>query len=543
MRILPYYILHTLKNSIKKLFKTWVAVFLAVVLAFGLIGGIVGYTVGSVVEDNTAIEETIEEELSEDSEFTEQDIKEMHAFCRGAVMIITLLIILFSIYGGDKSGTKIFTLADVNFLFASPMAPQSVLMFKTILQMGVAILSSVYLLFQLPNLMMNVGLSLATCLTIFLAYAFLIYYSRLASVVTYTVTATNEKLRRYIRPFVISVIALCVFAFLGYCKAEKLDYFRGFLELFGNGYLEYLPVFGWMAGLVMNTVNGNTVGFIIYLLLIIASCILFTVLIWKIKADFYEDALSFANETAETQHAAQTGETVKRKKERSKRISRNGEIKGVGASVFYTKTVYNRKRFALFGVLSPTCGTYSAVALGITLALIFLLRIENVLPLGFILAVFIFFRNLGNPLASEMSHDYLYLVPEGPYKKVFYCLLGCVYETALDLLPAAVITAIAFPSLIPDMLLWYILWVSLDVFCSSVGLFIELIMPTSIVPSIKTMFAIFIRMFTVVPGLIMLILGAALSMPILIFATVGLNLVCAFVLSAVSPIFLHSGKK
>ena len=46
---------------------------------------------------------------------------------------VVILITLVSLAGGDKSGSKIFTMADVNFLFPSPKKPQSVLMFRVVL--------------------------------------------------------------------------------------------------------------------------------------------------------------------------------------------------------------------------------------------------------------------------------------------------------------------------------------------------------------------------------------------------------------------------
>ena len=300
MRILPYYILHTFINSIKKLFKTWVAIFIAVCLGFGLIGGIVGVTIGSIVEDS-AIEETVEDdEYYEDTPLTDDEKKEIINVSRGAIILLTLVVILFSIYGGDKSGTKIFTMPDVNFLFPSPLKPQSVLMFKTILQMGVAIVSSIYILFQIPNMVMNIGLSIYACISIIIAYAFLLYYSRLASVLTYTVTATKEKLKKYIRPFVIACFVVLVLIYYAVLKTGNLSYFEAILKICSIKELEFIPVFGWLSGLIISAINESFSAFIIYLALNIIATICFTLLIWKIPADFYEDALVGANENYET---------------------------------------------------------------------------------------------------------------------------------------------------------------------------------------------------------------------------------------------------
>ena len=544
MRILPYYVIHTFINSIKKLFKTWVAIFLAICLGFGIIGGIVGVAIGSAIPDeaDTAIEEVIEEE-DEDIPLTDEEKQDILSLCRGGIILIVLFVILMSIYGGDKSGTKIFTMPDVNFLFASPIKPQSVLMFRTVLQMGIAIISSVYILFQLPNLVLNLGLSIFACISIFLAYAFLLYYSRLASVLTYTLTATYRKIKPLVRPFVIGIFVILAAIYLGFVKIGQLDYFTAAVNMFSNSALEYIPVFGWIAGMIMSAVSGNITGFVFYILLTAVASIGLTVLIWKIPADFYEDALSDANQQQEVLNAAKTGETVKRKKERSAKISRNTEFTGDGAAAFFTKTVYNRKRFAKFGILTATSGTYALISLGLTAALSIVFDFKSVIPLGFVIFTCIFFRNMGNPKANETAKDFIYLVPEPPAKKLFYCMAGCVYETALDILPAFIIAAITIPNAIPNLILWYLVWLTFDIFCSSVGLFTELAIPAAVVPTIKAMLGIFIRMAAIIPALIMLIIGGAANMPLMFILTALLNIGVSALLFWLSSLFLHAGKK
>ena len=58
MKLLGYYIVHTFKNCIKKLFKTWVAILLVFIVACGVIGGFVGYAIGSTIEDNVPVSYT-----------------------------------------------------------------------------------------------------------------------------------------------------------------------------------------------------------------------------------------------------------------------------------------------------------------------------------------------------------------------------------------------------------------------------------------------------------------------------------------------------
>ena len=82
-----------------------------------------------------------------------------------------------------------------------------------------------------------------------------------------------------------------------------------------------------------------------------------------------------------------------------------------------------------------------------------------------------------------------------------------------------------------------------DIFCSSVGLFTELAIPAAVVPTIKAMLGIFIRMAAIIPALIMLIIGGAANMPLMFILTALLNIGVSALLFWLSSLFLHAGKK
>ena len=550
MRILPYYLLHTIVNSIKKLFRNKViAIVLALILGMGVIGGVIGVTVGyflgDIEEPASSYEEYDENyedypEEDEDEDLTEEDLQTIFMFIEAGVGALVLLVVLGSIYGGDKSGVKIFTMADVNFLFASPMKPQSVLMFKTVLQMGVAIVSSIYLLFQFPNLM-NLGLDLRECLCIFAAWIFMLFIGKLASVFTYTVAATHPSLRKAIRPFVYTVAGLLLLTVVGLNRVGGLTLTEAVRTVFVGKYHRFIPLFGWFQGFVMSAIDGRWWFVLLYFVLLVALCVIVTFLIWRIKADFYEDALQNANEMQEMLENAKSG-VIKRKKTRSQKIARNREMSGIGAAVFFGKTVYNRRRFAKLGIFTATSTTYLSLALLCGLFLRFVVQSSTLLPIGFILLVVMFFRNLGNPLATETDHLFLYLTPESAFQKLLFCMAGCLYETAMDLLPAFLVTAVFCNGDFSLLVGWLLVWLSLDLFCSSVGLFIELALPSYFVPAIQKMLGMSIRMAAILPGAIILIIGAATNLLPALAGVLALNLAVSAVLLWVTPYFLHAGK-
>ena len=169
MKLFIYYITHTLLNSIKKLMKTWVA-FIVIIMIFGAMMGFVGSLFSSKDKDRDAEDTTVstEQNAGEDDEEIEIDIDssldewrfanlmakhdlKTEQIVDIAISAVFLLLLATNILNAQNS-SKIFLPADVPMLFASPLKPQSVLMFRLFCTLGTSLFVSLFMLFQLPNL-------------------------------------------------------------------------------------------------------------------------------------------------------------------------------------------------------------------------------------------------------------------------------------------------------------------------------------------------------------------------------------------------------
>ena len=177
MKLWGYYALHTFVNTIKKMFRsTFLVIFLAII-GFGVIFGLVGGIAGSVMDHEQAVEQASEMQESEDVEeedteetdqpMSPQDIALVKTHVESVVLLLFLVILLWGMYTGSKNGTEIFQMTDVNLLFTAPLKPQSVLMFRLSFQMIATVFASVYLVFQIPNLVLNMGLGASAIVAIF----------------------------------------------------------------------------------------------------------------------------------------------------------------------------------------------------------------------------------------------------------------------------------------------------------------------------------------------------------------------------------------
>ena len=556
MRLWGYYALHTFINTIKKIFKSKVMI---VILCSFLIGGVVGGSVGfisSLVEDQAQTESSVsKDDKTNDPAQMEEDFMTVHADAiresiPAATMILLLVVVLWGIYGGSKKGSDFFLMADANILFAAPLKAQTVLMFRLSFQILALLTFTFYLIFQVPSMKLILGLDNFAIVAIFLAWGMLLFMSKLMSVFTYTLTATYEHLKKYVVPFVFAVGLLVVAATGAVYISTGNDYMATLRLTYGADWSNYIPVFGWYKAMVMNAINGHVFASLGYMALNLVFLIALVWGIWHIKADFYEDALAGAQKRDDMTKAALEGRNInKDKKQSAKRtqklehkVRKSYELKGWGASVFLHKSILNRRRFSKFGFVTNTLLLYLAIG-GLGAAFMaYKTDLREISVIGLIMALTLFFRNFGNPIEIESSHNWLFLVPEDPYKKVLYAILAGSVDCVLDLLPGIVVATVILRGNPLMALLWLATLVSMDFMFSCFGLLLQAILPSSAMDVVKSMLQMMLRAFIIVVIVIAFAIGTvlqglALGAVFCMFTSLAVGTICFIVY----PSLLHRG--
>lgn len=544
-----YYALHTFVNNIKKMFRSTVLVILLCIFAFGAVFGLVGAAIGhfagtesTEISSEAADETDREEDMGEDDEMTPEDIEVLKTCAEAGIAVLFLAMLLIGIYSGSKNGADIFLMADVNFLFTAPVRPQSVLMFRLSFQMIMSVFGSVYLVFQIPNLVMNVGLDALGVAAVFTGWIMLVVYQKLMTVFSYTVFTTHDRLKKYVVPAIWAFIAVLLLVLAALFVVSDKNPYRLVQMTFGSQWMRYVPVIGWLKGMVMSAVNGQMIPFAIYLLLLVVFVFILVFFIWHLKADFYEDALSKAGKTAELLNAVQEGRMVK--KEHSKRVRREGNLTGRGAEMFFTKEIYSRRRLVKFGFLTNTMLFYLAVTLCLAFFMMRILEQGSFFFVGVLLLLVMFFRNMGNPIEQETSNNWLFLVPDNPYKKVFFAMMAGTYSCAADLFPGLLLSALLLKEKILVFLLWYVTLVVSDFMLSAVGLVLEACFPSSALQTVKAAIQMFLRLFLLLFLVLPMVGGYFFGGQI---AALVLTDVVATVFGGVAfliyPALLHGGRK
>lgn len=550
MRLFTYYALHTFVNQIKKLFKTWVMIFFVACIALGVVVGLMAASISEHLEnsgqENTVQEEIVQEETEDEGSAFLEEIgirkEDLVELVTGAVI---LLLFVFFLMQADKNGSKIFLPADVNILFPSPMKPQSVLMFRLASQLGAALLGSVYMLLQLPNLTLNVGLDMGGALALIVVWGLTMIFGTLLQVLLYALASTYHVVKRFLRPVIYGGLLCAGGGFFLFWKAGDSNVIKAACDFFNAPVSRFLPIWGWLKALARYAVDGNVAASCIYLGVLLVGIVLLTYIIWHIRVDFYEDAMAKSEELAVLLERARseknTSMVLTKKKDRSEKLRRDGMRRGWGANVFFTKTLYNRFRFAHFGFLTKTMEFYLVVAASVCVLCRFAAESDSVLPLILTLAVLAFFRSLGNPLEQDTKMDYFIMIPENSWAKLFWSLLGGTVECFLDMLPALFAGALIL-GYNPFLALCYLpLVLSIDFYATTVGVFINLSVPVAAGKMLKQMVQILFVYFGLLPDIGILMAGLFTGHIILaLMAAALINLALGGLFFGLSPVFLDS---
>ena len=560
MRLFFYYASHSLLNTLRKVMKTWVALILVFIVfgcMIGFVGGLFDKKKGSEEPDETSIIEVDEngpgEEIGLEDAISEKAAKSKFAAFMNehgltkemivdlAISAVFLLILATNILNSQNS-SKIFLPADVPMLFSSPMKPQSVLMFRLLCTLGTSLLVSLFMLFQLPNLTINAGLSMWGAVSLVIVYAMILVFSTLVQVIFYTITSKLKSGTGNIKTFLAVVYGAIALGFAAFIAVTRLDVVSGLFAYFASPKTHWVPFWGWLRGISYNACTGNVMMSLVYLGLFIAACAVLVLVIWKMKADFYEDAMFAAEHRAEQMESikrSQKGGVITRDKERKGKIDREGFHYGSGANVFLYKAVFNRFRFAKLKVFSTTMIIYTVIAgVAAWLARDYTGGDPFFIPAA-ILGAMAFYRTMGDPIREDTSKDFFLLIPEKVHKKLLYSLLGCLSVTAIDLLLPMIVSAVILKTNPVNVIVWFLFILSVSFFATVVGTLISLSLPKDQAQTLSIVVQMIFFYFGLTPSAAAVIVGILTGHVIIAVAAGAVfNFIIGFLVSLFLPLVI-----
>ena len=480
MRMLLYYFFRSTWNQLKKLVRTWAFIMLIVMVT---IGGLVVYAVRWYYQRLSTVEGLLPDSF--------MDFFEIEGLSRlnAAELVVGLLILgvlVIQIIGAEKSVSRLFMQADVNLLFASPLSPQKVLLFRLMNTLGMALAVLAVLFFEIPFFKEHFELSFYGAFSIPLAWLLLLAFSVLLKALIYEIGSRHPFFRKNLRWFVFGVLGILGGLFCFAYKQSGGDALILTAHRFMNGRF-YIPVWGWIKGFLVFAWQGNILLSLTFLFLCLSLIFAFLALSLHLPTDYYEDTLTRTEEIALLiEGYKQDGvQTVAAYFTHVKNI-RDGEEYhyGHGSSVYFYKALFNRFRSypsrirALFFTRTGITYLIAAAAAG-WFDRKFMDPPVIYIPV-LLLAAMVFFRTIFSPVTEDIRKASFLMQPGPVWSRLFFSILGgscsCALDTALPLMIGS--WTAGFSPL--EGLLFLPALMGVDFFAASAGAFTEVSLPQSI---------------------------------------------------------------
>ena len=357
----------------------------------------------------------------------------------GVYLAAMLFIMVSSVLTGVKSGATFFKMSDVNFLFVSPISPKEILAYGLVKQMLTSMFTMLFLLFYGGTAAEAFGVVPWQLVTLIAGIALMVFTIQLITLLVYSFASG--------RPRRVLLVKACVYAvpsiLVAFILASFLANGSGMEALYAavaSPYLAFMPVVGWIKGMVFGVIEGNVSGAVIYsvlnLLTLAGSIFLFA----RSNPDYYEDVLQATESTFQLKKSVREGRPFNNRNVKLPKVTDTGIHHGWGANTFFFKHLRQDKRKSRI----PFVRTYTLVITAANLVLAVFLRSifasdSNAFPTGMLMAgslavscYILFFFNAAGDWSQELMKPYIYLVPESPFSKLIWASMSTVLKPAVD---------------------------------------------------------------------------------------------------------------
>ncbi len=359
--------------------------------------------------------------------------------------INALFILIFSITlnSGLKNGGTFFKMADVNFLFPSPLNKRSILFYALIQQIWSSMLIGLFILFQYSALHMNYNLSYWGLLLIFLTYSLTVFLSQTLGMFLYTFVSDSEK-KKNLANTVLYILIAVLLAYTGlHVLSDKTHIVKALVKACNGLPVLLFPFAGWIGSFAGSVFKGEYLQAALWFGLSAVAFTAMLIAMSRSKREYYEDVIASAETMQNTINSAKDGVTPEATPKVIK-VGKAGIGKGWGASVFFYKHMLENRRASKIWI-KPMSLMFMVMTIGFSI----FMKGEGILPIfSFAVYMQIFSVALGR-FNREITKPFIYLVPESPFKKMLYALAETLpselLESALIFIPVSIIIGAPIP--------------------------------------------------------------------------------------------------
>ena len=389
----------------------------------------------------------------------------------GGYLAVLLFSVVSTLLSSLKSGSSVFRMPDVNFLFVSPISSRKILAYGLAKQMLSLLFSLFFFLFYIGTLTKNFNIGGMEALALILSFVLMLFLSQVLSLLIYSY-ANGSPVRRSVVRGVIWALPAVSALIAGILFLENGGGTEAALRAASAPALEWVPLAGWMKGAVFAAASGAWGRFAVFGLLLAAALTASIVGYEKSNPDYYEDVLSNAETLFEMRQSMKEKRTFSAAGATHVKVRKAGIGGGWGANAFFYKHLCEARRKNRFAVLRLS----TFLLLAGNLILVFFMQTigkdQNdpvsssiIMAVGTGLSIYLlFFMNAAGDWTRELMKPYIYLVPADPFKKLIWACMTTVAKPALDGLIVFSITALAAGANFPTGTICVLLYASFGFF-------------------------------------------------------------------------------
>lgn len=342
----------------------------------------------------------------------------------GAYHTLLYFISIPILLQGLSTGTSFFEMSDVNNVFTAPISDKKILVYGVGRQLTSMLLLFVTFASYGGMAIKMFDITLSNAVLLIGGIMLMLVLIQIITMLIFCISSGHPKRASVLRMIIYAmpIYALAVLTVYMFSYGITVENFYNAITL---EILEYVPITGWLHGIVFGIVSGNCVKIIIYssllTLLVVISIIVFAVT----KLDYYEDVLGRAENYYEWRDAMRSGNMNDRIMMGSQTINlrKTGIKRGQGASSIFFKHLCEgsrRSRFMFFNI-----NTVVLIFIAVITGLVIKMAADESLPTTaiYIAAVVIcayiqFFFSAAGDWVKELSKPYIFLIPDNAVKKL-----------------------------------------------------------------------------------------------------------------------------
>lgn len=346
---------------------------------------------------------------------------------QGGFFAILVMFFAGAVKKALSTGDTLFDMSDVNLMFVSPLSPRTILVYGIVRMAKIASFVGFFLLFQSAMLSQTFGIGVGAILLLLLGFVLATSLMQIISLTIYSLTSGNPARKRVARLIAVAThVPLAISLLIPFFRTG--DFGGSAQQAIRSSVFSWTPVTGWASKGALAFITGDAgTGWLLYGLMVIAGALLLLSLAFN-KLDYYEDVLVATETIFEKRRAFSEGQIhVDAQRTKSVSVAKTG-VTGSGASAIFFKHIRESFRMNRLGLW----GTSSFIIAAVAIAFFSRGKDNSFMGMLYILMwIQVFLIGTGRGLKELYSH-YIYMIPDGPTRKVIWSNLEIVMKVAVE---------------------------------------------------------------------------------------------------------------